>query len=156
MLRSIGFILVAGLAVSNAHAVLTAAFVPVDNSAGGTDLLNYVTQDLEVTTTTGDDWGTAQLLVSIDNPIPGAEEPSLIYQDVNGGNFAPNPALFGNRLHVFEAHGVRRVADPANEGTEETQVELVPRSQLPRLVREGAITHALVVAAFHWLALAEG
>jgi len=67
----------------------------------------------------------------------------------------PNPALQPNRCHTFLARGARRVGAVANEGQEETQVVLVPRGDLPRLVREGVITHALVVAAFHWLALHE-
>ncbi|MGH7961112.1 MAG: hypothetical protein ACRERD_04705 [Candidatus Binatia bacterium] len=34
--------------------------------------------------------------------------------------------------------------------TEETEVLLVPVAQLPDLVRQGQITHALVVTAFYW------
>jgi 8-oxo-dGTP pyrophosphatase MutT (NUDIX family) len=65
------------------------------------------------------------------------------------GVLNPNPALFGNRLHVFAAPGAERVAEVRNEGTEETRVELVPRAALHRLVREGRVDHALVVAALH-------
>lgn len=63
------------------------------------------------------------------------------------GGVNPNPALFGNRLHAFAAVGARRVAEIANDSTEETHVELVPEAQLRRLVREGEVDHALVVAA---------
>ena len=72
------------------------------------------------------------------------------------GGVNPNPALFGNRLHVFVARGARRVAEVANDHTEETYVELVPASALGRLVREGAIDHALVVAAVGLLLLQTG
>jgi 8-oxo-dGTP pyrophosphatase MutT (NUDIX family) len=67
------------------------------------------------------------------------------------GQVNPNPALFDNRCHTFLATGCRPVAEVRNVATEETAVELVPRAQIDRLVREGRIHHALVVAAlFHW------
>ena len=69
------------------------------------------------------------------------------------GSVNPNPALFGNRLHVYAARGAQRVAEVANGHTEETHVELVPAQALHQLVREGAIDHALVVAAIGLLLL---
>lgn len=72
------------------------------------------------------------------------------------GAVEPNPALHPNRCHTFLATPARRVGDVANEGQEDTRVVLVGRHELPELVRSGAITHALVVAAFHWLTLREG
>jgi ADP-ribose diphosphatase len=69
------------------------------------------------------------------------------------GSVNPNPALFGNRLHAFLARGARRVAEVENDGTEETSVELVPWSELRRLIREGVVDHALVVAAVYLLDL---
>jgi ADP-ribose pyrophosphatase len=69
------------------------------------------------------------------------------------GSVNPNPAIFGNRLHVFAALGAERVAEVANDHTEETHVELVRADALQQLVRDGAIDHALVVAAFGLLAL---
>ena len=65
----------------------------------------------------------------------------------------PNPALQGNRCHTFLARNARRVGEPRLDGTEETEVVLVPRSELDELVRSGRITHALVVVAFHLLSL---
>lgn len=63
----------------------------------------------------------------------------------------PNPALFDNRCHTYLAVGAHRVDEVRNESTEETVVELVPEGEVDRLVREGRIDHALVVAAiFHW------
>jgi hypothetical protein len=50
--------------------------------------------------------------------------------------------------------GVRHVAEVRNESTEETHVELVSAADLPRLVKEGAVNHALVIAAFHLLEIA--
>jgi ADP-ribose pyrophosphatase len=65
----------------------------------------------------------------------------------------PNPALQGNRCHTFLARDVHRVGEPTLDGTEETEVVLVSRSELPELVQSGRITHALVVVAFYLLGL---
>lgn len=59
----------------------------------------------------------------------------------------PNPALFGNRLHSFLAEGCRRVHAGRQEGSEDIEVVLVPRVAVPELVRQGEISHALVLAA---------
>jgi 8-oxo-dGTP pyrophosphatase MutT (NUDIX family) len=72
------------------------------------------------------------------------------------GSVSPNPALFGNRLYAFAAHGCERVADVVNEGTEETVVELVAPDALRRLAREGRIDHGLVMAALYFFELARG
>ena len=65
----------------------------------------------------------------------------------------PNPALFGNRTETYLARGVRRVAEIRNGQTEETVVELVPRSELRRHARAGRISSALVIAALYWFEL---
>lgn len=70
------------------------------------------------------------------------------------GAVNPNPALFPNRLHSFVARGCRKVAAIQNDTSEETVVELVARDDVPALMKRGAIDHALVIVAFHWLALA--
>jgi len=70
------------------------------------------------------------------------------------GGVNPNPALFGNTLHAFVGLGAERVAEVRNESTEETHVELVAPEDLARLVKEGAVNHALVIAALHLLELA--
>ena len=69
------------------------------------------------------------------------------------GSVSPNPALFANRLHSFLAEGCERVAEVANDHAEETVVELVARADVRRLLAEGAIDHALVMAAFHFWSL---
>lgn len=67
----------------------------------------------------------------------------------------PNPALFGNTCHTFLIPDARRVDEIRNDGaTEETVLELVPRADIARRLRDGAIDHALVIAAFFWLELA--
>lgn len=72
------------------------------------------------------------------------------------GHVNPNPALFGNRVHSYWARGVEKVGEAEPHSTEETVVELVPQADLDRRLREGAIDHALVVAALHWFRLAPG
>lgn len=66
------------------------------------------------------------------------------------GDVNPNPALFGNTCHTFLVEGVQEVAAIQNGATEETVVELVPAARIPRLLIDGAITHALVVAGLYW------
>lgn len=70
------------------------------------------------------------------------------------GALSPNPALFTNTVSTFWVQDVRRVAEIANHGDEETEVELVPLADLDRRVRAGDISHALVIAALHWFHLA--
>jgi 8-oxo-dGTP pyrophosphatase MutT (NUDIX family) len=69
------------------------------------------------------------------------------------GRVHPNPAIQNNRCHSFVAWNVERLHDPHFDSTEETEVVLVPLVRIPDLIRRGDITHALVVVAFHWLAL---
>lgn len=59
----------------------------------------------------------------------------------------PNPAILCNRLHSFLAEGCSKVHEGRPDRSEDIQVVLVPCSELPRLVREGALTHSLVLAA---------
>ena len=65
------------------------------------------------------------------------------------GSVSPNPALFDNRCFTFVATGVEPRQAIRNENTEETHVELVPGEDVERLIVEGRIHHALVVAALY-------
>lgn len=69
------------------------------------------------------------------------------------GSASPNPAIFGNRVHSYLGLRCRRVAEVANEGAEETVVQLLSRAELRRAAREGGVDHALVLAALHLLDL---
>jgi ADP-ribose pyrophosphatase len=71
------------------------------------------------------------------------------------GRSRPNPAIQDNWIHTFLARGVVRTGEPHNDSTEQTRVRLVPMEEIPALITEGKIDHALVVLAFHRLALAE-
>jgi len=66
------------------------------------------------------------------------------------GAIHPNPAIQGNRCHSFLARNVEKICEPSFDTTEETEVTLVPVSDLPEIVHQGLITHALVVVAFYW------
>ncbi|HLL77044.1 MAG TPA: NUDIX hydrolase [Pyrinomonadaceae bacterium] len=69
------------------------------------------------------------------------------------GRTRPNPAIQDNWLHTFLARGARPAHEPEFDGTEHCAVRLVPLAEVPALIAEGCITHALVVVAFHRLAL---
>ena len=66
------------------------------------------------------------------------------------GSIHPNPAIQGNRCYTFLARNVEKRFEPQFDTTEEIEVTLVPVAHLPDLVRQGKISHALVVTAFYW------
>lgn len=66
---------------------------------------------------------------------------------------APNPAIFGNTLHVFLASDAERTHEPQFDGSELIEIETAPLADCYAMVRDGRIDHALVVAAFGHLAL---
>ena len=61
-----------------------------------------------------------------------------------------NPALFDNRSYTVLATGARPVAAPSLDEHEEIAVELYSLGQVDQMVREGEITHALVLNALLW------
>jgi ADP-ribose pyrophosphatase len=67
------------------------------------------------------------------------------------GRVRPNPAIHDNWLHTFLARDTRQACAPVHEATEHTVVRLVPLTDVPRLIADGTITHALVVVGFYWL-----
>ena len=69
------------------------------------------------------------------------------------GSTRPNPAIQNNWIHTFLARDVRFLQAPVFDGTEHTAVRLFPLAQIPALIADGTITHALVVVGFHWLML---
>ncbi|HKV54292.1 MAG TPA: NUDIX hydrolase [Candidatus Binataceae bacterium] len=66
------------------------------------------------------------------------------------GRVHPNPAIQPNFCYSFFARNVRKVAEPRPnyEGSEETEVVLVPLAEIKPMIASGKITHALVIAAF--------
>lgn len=71
------------------------------------------------------------------------------------GRVHPNPAIQTNLCSTYRIRGARRVAEPTLDPGEDIAVITHPRRDLDALVRQGAISHSLVLAAFHWLILAE-
>jgi 8-oxo-dGTP pyrophosphatase MutT (NUDIX family) len=63
----------------------------------------------------------------------------------------PNPAFLDNRCYTFLAPDARRTGPQTQDEKEDIRVLLEPLAEIPRLIREGAITHSLVVAAFYRL-----
>jgi len=71
------------------------------------------------------------------------------------GKVNPNPAIQPNFCYSFFAPDVHSIG-PAHislDGTEETEVTVVPLSQIKALIAAGKITHALVIAAFSFFHL---
>jgi len=64
------------------------------------------------------------------------------------GYVTPNPALQDNRCHTFLAAGARRAGEPSFDPYERIEVEVVSRPDAARLLRDRAVHHGLVLAAF--------
>lgn len=64
------------------------------------------------------------------------------------GAVHPNPAIFSNRCHFFLARGCKRTGQQALEPAEDITLRLVRLDEIPQLLACGAISHALMVAAF--------
>lgn len=69
------------------------------------------------------------------------------------GKTRPNPAIQNNWIHTYLARDVIFKGEPVFDSTEQTAVRLVPLADVPELISDGTITHALVVVGFHWLSL---
>ena len=109
--------------------------------------------------------GTNDMTLEIPGGMVDQEDPSALHaarremQEETGydsediiplGAIHPNPAIQGNRCHSFLARNVEKRFETSFDTTEETEVLLVHASELPELVRQERITHALVVVAFYW------
>jgi ADP-ribose pyrophosphatase len=68
------------------------------------------------------------------------------------GRVHPNPAFQTNATYTFLARDARRTGKQRLEGTELIEVEERRLDEIPDLVGDGTITHALVVCAFFHLA----
>jgi len=62
----------------------------------------------------------------------------------------PNPAIQTNRCYTYLINNVVFKTSPRQDSTEDIQVQSASLHDIPRLIREGKITHALVIAAFYW------
>jgi ADP-ribose pyrophosphatase len=62
----------------------------------------------------------------------------------------PNPALFNNRCYTYVARNVKKTHDAVLDQAEDIEVVLIPLSDIPELIQNGEIDHAMVVTAFYW------
>ena len=60
---------------------------------------------------------------------------------------------YNNGDWILVEHGRWTRGVKINNGNEEIEIECRPLSDIPSLIRQGKITHALVIAAFHHLSL---
>ena len=65
------------------------------------------------------------------------------------GSVHPNPAFLTNRCYTFVAKNVSCVKQQEQDEKEDIEVLVRPLEQIPALIRDGVITHALVLAAFY-------
>jgi 8-oxo-dGTP pyrophosphatase MutT (NUDIX family) len=67
------------------------------------------------------------------------------------GVVEPNPAFMSNRCTSFLVEGCTSLGEQRLDDSEDIEVLLHPLADLPRLVHEGQIDHALVLCAFFWM-----
>lgn len=67
------------------------------------------------------------------------------------GSVHPNPAIQNNRCYTFLAEGAAPAGTQQQDEREDIEVVLKPLVLIPSLIREGEITHSLVIAAFYRL-----
>jgi 8-oxo-dGTP pyrophosphatase MutT (NUDIX family) len=71
------------------------------------------------------------------------------------GRTQPNPAIQDNYCDTYLAVNAKYVQAPQFDGNEDIELKLVQRESIPELIYTGAISHALVIVAFHYLSLYE-
>jgi len=71
------------------------------------------------------------------------------------GRTEPNPALQDNYCDTYLAKNAKKVQEPQFDGNEDIELKVVPYDAVASLIETGAITHALVIVAFHYLHLYE-
>ena len=61
----------------------------------------------------------------------------------------PNPAILNNQCYTYLARNAFPAGKQELDEMEDIEVVLRPLDDIPRLIREGEITHSLVLAAFY-------
>lgn len=72
------------------------------------------------------------------------------------GTVHPNPAIQDNTCSTWLVEGAIPTGVQNFDDGEDIAVTTVPLAEIPAWLADGRITHSLVVAAFHWLALYRG
>ena len=70
-------------------------------------------------------------------------------ETISLGAVHPNPAIQNNQCYTFLAKDVFPAGEQHQDEREDIEVLLRPLKSIPRLIREGEITHSLVLAAFY-------
>ena len=65
------------------------------------------------------------------------------------GSVHTNPAFLNNRCHTFLALDVIKVGPQDQDENEDIEVVISPLRKIPELIRNGEITHSLILAAFY-------
>lgn len=95
------------------------------------------------------------LVEAEDTPEAAAERELLEETGYRGnrvtllGYVHPNPAIQNNRCYTYLAQNCFVVRDQQLDQREDIEVVCRPVRQIPELIRDGTITHALVLAAFY-------
>jgi ADP-ribose pyrophosphatase len=69
------------------------------------------------------------------------------------GKTRPNPAIQNNWVYHYLAIDCEKHHEPEFDATESVLTKLEPINNVPNLIKDGKITHSLVIAAFHWFSL---
>jgi ADP-ribose pyrophosphatase len=65
------------------------------------------------------------------------------------GAVDPNPAFLNNQCYTYLARNAVLAGEQELDEMEDIEVVLKPLDEIPRLIRDGEITHSLVLAAFY-------
>jgi ADP-ribose pyrophosphatase len=71
------------------------------------------------------------------------------------GKSRPNPAIQNNWVYHYLAIDCEKHHEPEFDATESVFTQLVPINDVHNLLKDGKITHSLVIAAFYWFSLRE-
>lgn len=75
----------------------------------------------------------------------GYADSSLIFL----GAVYPNPAIQNNLCYTYVARDVYLAGEQQQDQNEDIEILIKPLAEIPRLIRDGEINHALVIAAFY-------
>ncbi len=70
------------------------------------------------------------------------------------GKVHPNPAILNNECYTYLVRDVTQVGEQHLDEREDIEVLTFPLKDIPWMIREGKITHSLVICAFSFLSLA--
>jgi len=64
------------------------------------------------------------------------------------GKIKPNPAILDNTCHIYLALGAKKVSNLNLDEAEELEVRLHDLPEVKKMIQQGQLQHALVIAAF--------